>query len=152
MLLSSTNTGQSLILQFAAALLQKRSSSSVISFASGSSSIKTLVGRVLQSKHNYLVVSVLILGLGHNRHCCCWFHPQQPSLSFSISSCLKFQFILDIAGQVAGQGYKPPIAIVDATAISDWRERSQALEWHWIRRSYLIYAENTWQSAELLAL
>jgi len=29
-------------------------------------------------------------------------------LSFSIAGCLKFQRVLDLAGQVVGQGYKPP--------------------------------------------
>ena len=29
-------------------------------------------------------------------------------LSFSIAGCPKFQRILDLAGQVVGQGYKPP--------------------------------------------
>jgi hypothetical protein len=122
LLVSSTTTksGQSSILQFAAAMQQqKRSSSSVASAATGVSSITTtLAGSGPPSSKKSRVAKLTQLTLLGGVHS----NPRARTeldiavadfihsnlLSFSIAGCTKFQRILDLAGQVVGQGYKPP--------------------------------------------
>jgi hypothetical protein len=118
LLLSSTNSGQSSILQFAAARQQKRSSSSVASVASGISGITTLAGLPPPSSKKSRTAKLTQLTLLGGVHSNPLSRTQldiavadfihSNLLSFSIAGCPKFQRIIDLAGQVVGQGYKPP--------------------------------------------
>lgn len=124
LLLSSTNLGQSSILQFSTAAMmqhQKRSSHSVDSAATGISSITTttLAGSGPPSSKKSRIAKLTQLTLLGGVHSSTprartqldiaiadFIHSNL--LSFSIAGCPKFQRILDLAGQVVGQSYKPP--------------------------------------------
>jgi hypothetical protein len=118
---STTKTGQSSILQFAAAMQQQKrsSTSSITSAATGVSSITTtLAGSGPPSSKKSRIAKLTQLTLLGGIHS----NPRARTeldiavadfihsnlLSFSIAGCPKFQRILDLAGQVVGQGYKPP--------------------------------------------
>ena len=57
----------------------------------------TLCGGVITRPHARAQLDIAIADFIHSN-----------LLSFSIAGCLKFKRVLDLAGQVVGQGYKPP--------------------------------------------